>query len=94
MHDPPQLALLPPFPALLLHAEHKLFSLQLLAAAGATLKSPLIHAGVEAAGMGVDTDKHAATITKGSPGVLHGSFSLLLQDEEGQVIDPHSISAG
>ena len=44
--------------------------------------------------MGVDTDKHAATITKGSPGVLHGSFSLLLQDAEGQVIDPHSISAG
>lgn len=51
-------------------------------------------AGVEAAGLGVDTDKHAATITKGSPGVLHGSFSLLLQDSEGQVIDPHSISAG
>ena len=50
--------------------------------------------GVEAAGMGVDTDKHAATITKGTPGVLHGSFSLLLQDAEGQVIDPHSISAG
>lgn len=54
----------------------------------------LMHAGVEAAGMGVDTDKHAATITKGTPGVLHGSFSLLLQDAEGQVIDPHSISAG
>ena len=53
-----------------------------------------MYAGVEAAGMGVDTDKHAATITKGSPGVLHGSFSLLLQDAEGQVIDPHSISAG
>ena len=50
--------------------------------------------GVEAAGLGVDTDKHAATITKGTPGVLHGSFSLLLQDAEGQVIDPHSISAG
>eukprot|EP00891_Asterochloris_glomerata_P008241 jgi/Astpho2/8241/Aster-01329 len=50
--------------------------------------------GVEAAGEGVDTQKHAATITKGSPGVLHGSFSLLLQDAEGQVIDPHSISAG
>ena len=53
-----------------------------------------LNAGVEAAGHGVDTDKHAATITKGSPGVLHGSFSLLLQDAEGQVIDPHSISAG
>ena len=50
--------------------------------------------GVEAGGHGVDTDKHAATLTKGSPGVLHGSFSYLLQSDEGQVIDPHSISAG
>lgn len=50
--------------------------------------------GVEAGGEGVDTSKHAATLTKGTPGVLHGSFSYLLQDSEGQVIDPHSISAG
>jgi len=50
--------------------------------------------GVEAAGLGVDTGKHAATLTKGSPGVLHGSMSYLLQDEEGQIVDPHSISAG
>jgi tryptophan synthase beta subunit len=50
--------------------------------------------GVEAAGEGVATSKHAATLTKGSPGVLHGSYSYLLQDSEGQVIDPHSISAG
>jgi tryptophan synthase beta chain len=50
--------------------------------------------GVEAAGEGVDTDKHAATLTKGTPGVLHGSYSYMLQDEYGQVIDPHSISAG
>lgn len=50
--------------------------------------------GVEAGGEGVETDKHAATLTKGSPGVLHGSYSFLLQDAEGQVIDPHSISAG
>lgn len=50
--------------------------------------------GVEAAGFGVDTDKHAATLTLGSPGVLHGSFSYLIQDSEGQIIDPHSISAG
>ena len=42
----------------------------------------------------METAKHAATLTKGSPGVLHGSFSYLLQDEEGQIIDPHSISAG
>ena len=50
--------------------------------------------GIEAGGEGVDTDKHAATLTKGSPGVLHGSLSFLLQDAEGQIIDPHSISAG
>ena len=50
--------------------------------------------GIEAAGEGTDTDKHAATLTMGSPGVLHGAFSYLLQDEEGQIIDPHSISAG
>ena len=50
--------------------------------------------GVEAAGSGLDTDKHAATITKGSVGILHGSMSLLLQDNEGQVQEAHSISAG
>ncbi|MEG4571961.1 tryptophan synthase subunit beta [Microcoleus sp. N3A4] len=50
--------------------------------------------GIEAAGEGVDTDKHAATLTKGSVGVLHGAMSYLLQDNEGQVIEPHSISAG
>uniref|UniRef100_A0A804RDH5 Tryptophan synthase n=1 Tax=Zea mays TaxID=4577 RepID=A0A804RDH5_MAIZE len=50
--------------------------------------------GVEAAGHGVDTDKHAATLTKGQVGVLHGSMSYLLQDDDGQVIEPHSISAG
>ena len=50
--------------------------------------------GIEAAGEGVDTDKHAATLTKGRAGVLHGAMSYLLQDEEGQIIEPHSISAG
>ncbi|PAX60463.1 tryptophan synthase subunit beta [Brunnivagina elsteri] len=50
--------------------------------------------GVEAAGFGVNTDKHAATLTKGRVGVLHGAMSYLLQDGEGQVIEPHSISAG
>lgn len=50
--------------------------------------------GVEAAGHGVDTDKHAATLTKGRPGVLHGSMSYVIQDADGQIIDPHSISAG
>jgi tryptophan synthase beta chain len=50
--------------------------------------------GVEAAGEGVDTPRHAATISKGSPGVLHGSRSYLLQDGDGQIIEAHSISAG
>jgi tryptophan synthase beta chain len=50
--------------------------------------------GVEAAGDGVDTPRHAATITKGTPGVLHGSRSYLLQDGDGQIIEAHSISAG
>lgn len=50
--------------------------------------------GVEAAGEGVNTDKHAATLTKGRVGVLHGAMSYLLQDEDGQVIEAHSISAG
>ncbi len=50
--------------------------------------------GVEAGGEGVDTDKHAATLTKGRIGVLHGAMSYLLQDKEGQVIEPYSISAG
>jgi tryptophan synthase beta chain len=50
--------------------------------------------GVEAAGEGVDTDKHAATLTKGRIGVLHGAMSYLLQDDEGQIIEAHSISAG
>jgi tryptophan synthase beta chain len=50
--------------------------------------------GVEAAGSGVDTDKHAATLTKGKVGVLHGSMMYLLQDEDGQIQEAHSISAG
>ncbi|CAI8021059.1 Tryptophan synthase beta chain 1 [Geodia barretti] len=50
--------------------------------------------GVEAAGDGVDTGRHAATLTAGWPGVLHGSMSYLLQDEHGQVQEAHSISAG
>ncbi|TGU96516.1 pyridoxal-phosphate dependent enzyme, partial [Mesorhizobium sp. M00.F.Ca.ET.186.01.1.1] len=50
--------------------------------------------GVEAAGKGIDTDKHAATLTLGRPGVIHGSLTYLLQDEHGQVQEAHSISAG
>uniref|UniRef100_A0A224XC15 Tryptophan synthase n=1 Tax=Hypericum kalmianum TaxID=473045 RepID=A0A224XC15_9ROSI len=50
--------------------------------------------GVEAAGLGLNSGKHAATLTKGEVGVLHGAMSYLLQDEDGQIIEPHSISAG
>lgn len=50
--------------------------------------------GVEAAGLGVNTGKHAASLTGGEPGVLHGNKTYLLQDEDGQIKDAHSISAG
>ncbi|MQL51599.1 tryptophan synthase subunit beta [Desulfofundulus thermobenzoicus] len=50
--------------------------------------------GVEAAGRGLETGKHAATLTRGRPGVLHGSMSYVLQDEDGQINLAHSISAG
>ena len=50
--------------------------------------------GIEAAGLGADTDQTAATITKGTPGVLHGSLSYLLQSDEGQIQLAHSVSAG
>ncbi|MBF2006414.1 MAG: tryptophan synthase subunit beta [Chlorogloeopsis fritschii C42_A2020_084] len=50
--------------------------------------------GVEAAGEGVDTQKHAATLTKGRVGVLHGAMSYVLQDDDGQIVEAHSISAG
>lgn len=50
--------------------------------------------GVEAAGLGIDTDRHAASLTKGKPGVLHGAYMYLLQDEDGQILEAHSISAG
>lgn len=50
--------------------------------------------GFEAAGEGMDTDRHAATLNFGRPGVLHGAKSYMLQDEDGQTIESHSISAG
>ncbi|NNC38361.1 MAG: tryptophan synthase subunit beta [Acidimicrobiales bacterium] len=50
--------------------------------------------GVEAAGRGVDTGLHAASLTGGAPGILHGNRTYLLQDEDGQICDAHSISAG
>ncbi len=50
--------------------------------------------GVEAAGLGADTDKHAMSIGKGRPGVLHGSKSYVLSTPEGQIVEAHSVSAG
>ncbi len=50
--------------------------------------------GVEAAGEGMDTDRHAASLQKGRPGVLHGNRTYLLQDANGQIIETHSVSAG
>lgn len=50
--------------------------------------------GAEAGGLGIDTDMHAASITKGSIGVLHGMMSYFLQDDDGQILPVHSISAG
>ena len=50
--------------------------------------------GVEAAGEGIDGDRHSASLTRGAPGVLHGALSYLLQDDRGQVQPAHSISAG
>jgi len=50
--------------------------------------------GVEAAGEGLDSERHSASLTRGVPGVLHGALSYLLQDDAGQVHPAHSISAG
>jgi tryptophan synthase beta chain len=50
--------------------------------------------GVEAAGLGIESGKHSATLTAGRPGVLHGNRTYLMQDEDGQIIETHSISAG
>ncbi len=50
--------------------------------------------GIEAGGLGLDSGKHGASLEKGSPGVLHGQMSYLLQDSEGQILEAHSISAG
>lgn len=50
--------------------------------------------GIEAGGLGIDTDKHGCSLEKGTPGILHGQCSYLLQDEDGQVTEAHSFSAG
>jgi tryptophan synthase beta chain len=58
------------------------------------LDDPVRLIGVEAAGHGIDTHQHAASITRGRPGVLHGNRTYLLQDADGQIQEAHSISAG
>jgi tryptophan synthase beta chain len=58
------------------------------------LEDPVELIGVEAAGKGINTSQHAATIQKGSKGVIHGSMTYLLQNEHGQIMEPYSISAG
>ena len=58
------------------------------------LKDDVRMVGVEAAGKGIDTTEHAATISRGRPGVMHGTLSYLLQDKNGQVAPVHSVSAG
>ncbi len=50
--------------------------------------------GIEASGKGLNTGLHAASLTKGSMGVIHGAMTLLLQDEDGQILEAHSVSAG
>ena len=60
----------------------------------AFLDDPVELVGVEAAGEGLETGRHSATLSAGTPGVLHGSLSYLLQDAQGQVAPAHSVSAG
>lgn len=62
--------------------------------AGFVADSDVQLVGIEAAGEGLHTERHSASITKGTPGVLHGALSYLLQDDNGQVHPAHSISAG
>jgi len=58
------------------------------------LDTPSRLVGVEAAGLGLESGKHGASVARGVPGVLHGARSLFLQDEDGQILEAHSISAG
>ena len=58
------------------------------------LNDPVDMVGVEAAGEGLESGKHAASLATGAPGVLHGSYSYLLQDPHGQIVEAHSIAAG
>lgn len=88
----------------ILEAEGRLPDLLIAAVGGGSNAIGLFHPflddpdvrmlGIEAAGHGVDTDKHAASLNGGRPGILHGNRTYLLQDEDGQITEAHSISAG
>ena len=90
--------------AQILEAEGRLPDLLVAAVGGGSNAIGLFHPflddpdvkmlGIEAAGHGLDTDKHAASLTGGRPGILHGNRTYLLQDEDGQITEAHSISAG
>ena len=90
--------------AQILEAEGRLPDLLIAAVGGGSNAIGLFHpflddpgvamVGVEAAGLGMDSGKHAASLAGGSPGVLHGNKTYLLQDEDGQIAEAHSISAG
>jgi tryptophan synthase beta chain len=90
--------------AQMLKAEGRLPDLLIAAVGGGSNAIGLFHPflddpevamiGVEAAGHGIDTGQHAASLTGGSPGILHGNKTYLLQDEDGQITEAHSISAG
>jgi tryptophan synthase beta chain len=90
--------------AQMLEAEGRLPDLLVAAVGGGSNAIGLFHPflddkdvamlGIEAAGHGVDTDQHAASLNGGKPGILHGNRTYLLQDEDGQITEAHSISAG
>jgi tryptophan synthase beta chain len=90
--------------AQLLEAEGRLPDVAIAAVGGGSNAMGLFHPfldepsvkliGVEAAGHGMDTDQHAASLNRGRPGVLHGNRTYLLQDHDGQITEAHSISAG
>ena len=90
--------------AQMLEAEGRLPNLLIAAVGGGSNAIGLFHPflddadvamiGVEAAGKGIDTKEHAASLTGGAPGILHGNKTYLLQDEDGQITEAHSISAG
>lgn len=90
--------------AQMLEAEGRLPDLLIAAVGGGSNAIGLFHPflddadvamiGVEAAGKGIDTKEHAASLTGGAPGILHGNRTYLLQDEDGQITEAHSISAG